>query len=54
MADVCEVTGTSVDLMGDVWPDGSFQLQRSGDASFPGQMMFLLGSRNLSSLMQMA
>lgn len=36
MADVCEVTGTSVDLMGDVWPDGSFQLQRFGDASFPG------------------
>lgn len=36
MADVCEVTGTGVDLMGDAFPNGTFQLQRTGDSSFPG------------------
>lgn len=36
MADVCEVTGTGVDLMGDAFPDGTFQIQRTGDSSFPG------------------
>lgn len=36
MADVCEVTGTGVDLMGDAFPNGTFQVQRTGDSSFPG------------------
>lgn len=36
MADVCEVTGTGVDLMGDAFPNGLFQLQRTGDASSAG------------------
>lgn len=36
MADVCEITGTSLDIAGDIWPDATLVIERQGKISVDG------------------